>query len=224
MGEHYKESADQIYADVRSRKNIEEVLLHGVNLKIFPGVYPPQQFRSTLFALDNIAPLTKGKTVCEIGCGTGVLGLYCLNQGASYVIMSDINPVAALNAKENKKLNSWDAEHLSVYQGDCFENVPKQIFDIIVWLMPYHSDEIQIKDPLQQAFYDPGFKSLKKFLSEARHYSSPNTNVFIGFSNKGNIEMFELILADNSSSWELWRLINSDQLYDNRIYRIKLKK
>ena len=57
---------------------------------------------------------------------------------------------------------------IKTYQSNCFDNVPKDTFDVIVFNMPYHCDKIEIDDPLKYAFYDPAFVSIKKFLKQAQ--------------------------------------------------------
>jgi release factor glutamine methyltransferase len=141
-----------------------------------------------------------------------------LYNGAARVIQADINPSAVENAKENNILQKFGENQIKTYQSDCFDNVPKDVFDIIVFNMPYHCDKIKIDDPLKYAFYDPAFVSIKKFLKQAREYSHNKTQIFIAFSNKGETELLERIFEENNYDWKLWKITNTDQEYDNRIY------
>jgi len=57
--------------------------------------------------LSNADSLFRGKTVLDIGCGTGVLSLFCAKAGAKKVIAVDNSDI--LNqAKEIVNLNGWD--------------------------------------------------------------------------------------------------------------------
>ena len=46
-----------------------------------------------------------GKTVAEVGTGSGVLSLAAARAGAERVVAIDINPNAALSAGDNARLN-----------------------------------------------------------------------------------------------------------------------
>lgn len=217
--EYYKLAADKICNEVNAtNKKVITSEVEGLNLVVFPHVYPSYQFRTTKFVLRNLKELVKGKIVCDMGCGPGIVGLYALHNGAKRVIQADINPSAVRNAKENNTLHGFGENQIKTYESDCFDNVPKDTFDIIVFNMPYHSDQVQINDPLQYAFYDPAFVSIKKFLKQAREYSHENTQILIAFSNKGETELLESIFEQNQYDWKLWKIINTDQEYDNRIY------
>lgn len=217
--EYYKLAADEICDDVNeTNQAVIKSQVEGVNLVIFPHVYPSHKFRTTGFVLRNLKDLIKDKTVCDMGCGPGIVGLYALHNGAKRVVQADINPNAIENAKENNTLQGFGENQIKTYQSNCFDNVPKDTFDVIVFNMPYHCDKIEIDDPLKYAFYDPAFVSIKKFLKQAREYSHKNTQIFIAFSNKGETALLENVFEQNQYDWKLWKITNTDQEYDNRIY------
>ena len=217
--EYYKLAADEIYDDVNeTNQEVIKSQVEGVNLVVFPHVYPSYKFRTTGFVLRNLKDLVKGKKICDMGCGPGIVGLYALHNGAERVVQADINPSAVENAKENNTLQGFGENQIKTYQSNCFDNIPKDTFDIIVFNMPYHCDKIKIDDPLKYAFYDPAFVSIKKFLKQAREYSHKKTQIFIAFSNKGETELLESVFEKNHYDWKLWKITNTDQEYDNRIY------
>ena len=88
--------------------------------------------------------------------------------------------------------------------------------------MPFHNDDIEISNPLEHAFYDPLFKSLDKFLKQAKSYTHQETMLFIAFSNKGDVAALERIFSANDYTWELWKVANQEEQYDNRIYKLTL--
>ena len=218
---YYKLSPEEICIDVNGvigegiQAEVEDI-----KFLVFPHVYPSHKFRTTAFVLKNLRPLLKGKKICDMGCGPGIVGLFSLKNGASQVVQADINPLAVENAKKNNELNKLNTDKITTYESDCFDNIPKTVFDLIVFNMPYHSEEIKIDDPLKYAFYDPLFKSIQKFLQQAKKYSHEQTEVFIAFSNKGDVLSLETIFEQNSYRWELWKVINQREDYDNRIYRL----
>lgn len=217
--EYYKLAADEICGDINeTSQQVIKADVEGVKLLVFPHVYPSHKFRTTSFVLKNLKDIIKGKKVCDMGCGPGIVGLFSLYNGASQVVQADINPSAIENAKENNILNGFKEDKIKTYLSDCFDNIPKTAFDLIVFNMPFHCDSIKIDDPLKYAFYDPGFSSIKKFLLQAREYSHKNTQIFIAFSNKGDFELLEKIFKESHYDWKLWKITNTDQAYDNRIY------
>ena len=69
----------------------------------------------------------------------------------------------------NNDEQGFGADRVSVYLSNCFDSVPENIFDVIVFNMPFHNDDIEISNPLEHAFYDPLFKSLDKFLKQQQY-------------------------------------------------------
>lgn len=223
--DYYKLEANRIYDDINGNiLNPINVDIEGIKLTIFPHVYPSHKFRTTSFVLKNLKELVKGKKICDMGCGPGIVGLFALYNGASHVIQADINPEAVKNAKQNNFLNKFKESQIQTYLSNCFDNIPKTTFDLIIFNMPYHNDEIEIDDPLKYAFYDPGFINIKKFLQQAKEYSHENTQITIAFSSKGKFKILEQIFTQNNYDWELWRITNADQEFDNRIYLLKKRK
>lgn len=224
LKDYYKISPDKICEDVLSKENKGQIFnIENVNFTIFPHVYPSQKFRTTKFLLKNLKSLMPGKNVCDMGCGPGIVGLYALKNGAKSVIQVDINPYAVENAIENNKINGFVHNEAKAFLSDCFDNVPIQIFDVIIFNIPFHNDRVEICDPLQRAFYDPNFDSTKKFLSQIRKYCHNKTDIIIAFSNKGDINAVETIFDLSGLDWKLWKTINTHQQFDNRLYRLKVK-
>lgn len=221
MSNYYKLSADAIYSDTAliEKKRLATIL--GEKIIILPHVYPSDKFRSTFFCLKNIKSIVKNKKVCDMGCGPGTMGILSLKYGAQSVIHADINPYAIENVKENKKFHQFSDQQSIAYESDCFDNIPKQVFDIIIFPIPFHDDEIKIQDPLQLSYFDPNFKSLKKFLSQVDDYSHSKTEIIFCFSNKGNVNELEHIFDSFHLRWDLWKITNKSALYDTRLYRVR---
>ena len=219
---YYKLPAEDIVDDVESSYSEEKFEVCGIQFSVLPHVYPSQKFRTTGFVLSHIKPLLVGKNVCDMGCGPGVVGLLALHSGANSVVQADINPHAVENAKMNNDEQGFGADRVSVYLSNCFDSVPENIFDVIVFNMPFHNDDIEISNPLEHAFYDPLFKSLDKFLKQAKSYTHQETMLFIAFSNKGDVAALERIFSANDYTWELWKVANQEEQYDSRIYKLTL--
>ncbi|WP_276968596.1 methyltransferase domain-containing protein, partial [Metallibacterium scheffleri] len=92
--------------------DVFEIAVKGMifRYRICPGVYPPSE--DTYLLLESLTP---GKKVLEIGCGSGLLSVYCAALG-SEVTAVDINPISS---SLQHSLN--DGMQLSVV---CSEDVP----------------------------------------------------------------------------------------------------
>lgn len=71
-----------------------------------------------------------GKTVLDIGCGSGILSVACLLLGADSAVGVDIDALAVKTARENGKTNGFDEPEFTVLQGSTTDKV-KGKFDII---------------------------------------------------------------------------------------------
>ena len=224
LKDYYRISPDEICDDVLLAQDEKEIFtVENIDFVVLPHVYPSQKFRTTGFLLKNLKDLVPGKKICDMGCGPGIVGLYALRHGTRKVIQADINPFAVENAIENNKINSFSFDQIQTIQSDCFDNIPMQLFDLIVFNIPFHNDIVEIQDPLQRAFYDPSFDSTKKFLGQIRQFCHKNTQIIIAFSNKGDVDVIETIFDLSGLKWELWKLANTHQEYDNRLYRLQVK-
>lgn len=217
---YYKLPAEKVYEEAAKIREPYETNVGGVALWIHPHVYPSERFRTTEFVLQSIQNKLKGRAVCDMGCGPGIVGLFALYHGAKHVVQVDINPHAVANAKDNIEKHCFNAK-AKIFESNCFEHVPRQTFDIIIWNMPFHDDEITVSDPLERAFYDPKFESIKKFLSQLPDYSTEQTEILISFSSKGNCEVLQSIFEAYGYKWTIWKVTNQSQEYDNRIYTLR---
>lgn len=66
----------------------------------------------------------KGKTVADVGCGTGILAIGACLLGASKVIATDIDEVAVEVTRENAVLNKVEFE---AFPADGFAGVPGEV-------------------------------------------------------------------------------------------------
>ena len=221
QNEYYKLSPEQIVNDISKHGMQDKIQILGKEYIIYPDVYPSDKFRTTNFLLKSIKHLIPNATICDMGCGMGIVGLYALQNGAKKVVQADINPEAVENAKANKTLYRYNDDKLQVIKSDCFEAIPPQKFDLIIFNIPFHSNGHEMRSSLDYAFYDPEFKSTKKFLLQARSFMHSNTKIIIAFSNKGDVKSLEDLFTSLYYNWNLWRTSNTDSLFDNRLYMLK---
>jgi methylase of polypeptide subunit release factors len=217
--EYYKMGAEEICKNVNeSTPNYIDCEVENIKFIVSPHVYPSHKFRTTSFLLNSLKEHFQDNFICDMGCGPGIVGLFAVINGAKKVIQADINTFAVQNAIRNNQYYKFTDAQISTYLSDCFDSIPESQFDLIVFNIPFHNDNIQIDDPLKYAFFDPAFSSVRKFLKQARKYTHPSSKIFIAFSNKGDTHSLEKLFCEYGYRWELWKQINLDQQYDNRIY------
>jgi ribosomal protein L11 methyltransferase len=100
-----------------------------VEPKMAFGTGRHESTRGSLIELEKI-DLT-GKTMLDLGCGSGILGIYAAKRGAREVLGYDIDPLAVENSIENFGINK--VESVCRAEIGAIENVPdSSSFDVIV--------------------------------------------------------------------------------------------
>ena len=69
---------------------------------------------------------TDGQLVADLGCGSGVLALAALGLGAEAVVAADTDSLAVRATSDNRDLNGYDADRLSVALGSV-ETLQEQL-------------------------------------------------------------------------------------------------
>ena len=89
--------------------------------------------RLCIEALDRDPPI--GKTIADLGCGSGILSLTALKLGAQNTFSVDTDSLAISATKMNFALNNYSENFLNVFQGsigELEENMPENKFDLIL--------------------------------------------------------------------------------------------
>lgn len=85
---------------------------------------------TTRLMIGNMEPIDiKGKSVLDMGCGTGILGILATKMGATSVFAIDIDGWSVENTLENIELNQVSG--IKVLQGDA-SAIPETQFDMIL--------------------------------------------------------------------------------------------
>jgi len=123
----------------RVRKHVLESV-RGVPLLVWPDVLNPVVFRSGKYFAEIIDSLPHGEGhALDVGTGSGICAIFAARQGY-HVIAVDINPEAVRCAKINCLLNAVDSR-VDVRQGDLFDQVRGQRFDLIMFNPPFFRGE-----------------------------------------------------------------------------------
>lgn len=133
-----------------------EVLIGGITLTLHthPSMFSPNAPDAGTLAMLSLTEIKKGDKVLDLGCGSGIAGIYAAKLiGGENVVMTDISRTAAEYAESNAVLNG--AEGIAVCCGDGYENVLDSDFTLILSNPPYHTDFSVAK-----AFIEGGYKRL----------------------------------------------------------------
>ena len=100
-------------------------------LTIEPGAaFGTGQHETTKMCLELLESIDiKGKTVLDLGCGSGILSVAAKLLGAEDVTAVDIDPVAVSAAVYNAKLNGFT---LNAIAGDLFGALTPKKYDIVM--------------------------------------------------------------------------------------------
>ncbi|HEV3244834.1 MAG TPA: methyltransferase [Candidatus Paceibacterota bacterium] len=200
-----RKAQEQVIERIRSRRKKYTTIVNGRTYIVYPDVFSPH------FVLDSSwyarhLPNQKDKRVLEVGSGTGLIAIIAALQGAKQVLAVDINPHAVRNTKENV-LRQRVQHIVKVRTSDIFSAISTgEKFDTIIWNVPWGDFGRGEKlNWIQRAFYDPGQKLLRRFISGApKHLSATKGRLLIGFSTSvGNAPELKRLLKSAGFSYRI---------------------
>jgi HemK-related putative methylase len=111
--------------------------LDGVPLLVLPQVFNPVLLRTGAFMARALAQQSLAdRAVLDMGTGSGIGAVFAARGGAR-VTAVDINAEAARCARINALMNHVD-DRVDVRQGDLFEPVRGQRFDLVLFNPPFY--------------------------------------------------------------------------------------
>ena len=147
------------------------------HLRICPGtVWPERTERVMMPVMAANAAKFKGKSVLDIGTGSGILGLYAARLGAAKVVATDIDPSAIDCAQENARrlgvASIFETRLVSPESPLAYSVIrPGEVFDIILGTPP---GPVNRAPAVVAGVFDEGI--------------SPNDNVRLGLSIIGGLQ------------------------------------
>jgi release factor glutamine methyltransferase len=118
-----------------SRRRIRRVA--GLDLVVLPGVLDPRVFLSSeslAEAVRRAVPI--GGSVLDLGTGCGIGAIVAAEAGAARVVAVDIEAVAVECARRNVARHGLE-QRVDVREGDLFEPVEGERFDLVAFNPPY---------------------------------------------------------------------------------------
>ena len=182
----YHSTAGDFLKRVRAHARPYDVNVRGVSLTVHPNVLSPAYDWSSTFIVDHLPDL-KDRSVLDMGCGTGILGLFAALSGAKEVWAADINPAAVANTRENFEQYRFVGADFRVIESDLFEDVPSRQFDSILFNAPFHG--VVPADMLERSIADENYETSVRFFDESTKYLSPTGTIYYAFGSMGNLSL-----------------------------------
>lgn len=115
---------------IKSNPHVIAFSANGVPLKFKTdhGVFSRTEFDEGTKILLKYLHISDAKTVLDLGCGYGVIGIYLAKKYQLDIDMVDINNRAVMLSEENSTLNNVKT---NVFYSDGFENINRN-YDLII--------------------------------------------------------------------------------------------
>ena len=187
-------------------------------IALFNHVFWEPNDTLSLRQLLRTTDLVKGRSVLEIGTGTGIVALCCAQAGAAKVIATDINPWAIRNCMFNAKQLKFDKRielrQVSQKSPDAWSVIgPKERFDVIVSNPPWEpGSPTRVED---FAFYDPDFQLMKSLVTNLPNHVKPNGRVFLAYGCVTAIRKLQSLTTDHGMTFTVHDDRSLDDLTEN---------
>ncbi|MBX9777547.1 MAG: methyltransferase [Xanthobacteraceae bacterium] len=175
------------YNFVLNRRSTRTVRADGFRLVVRPTVFHPRYFVASEYFSRFVTQLNlRDLNVLDVGTGTGIIALSAARAGAANVVAVDINPNAALSARENALAHGF-ADRMSVVCGDLLSALaPKAAFDVILSNPPFFPEEpIDVADRAWHA--GPGYRDIKALFEQARQCLAPGGRFYLLLSSDSDL-------------------------------------
>jgi release factor glutamine methyltransferase len=162
----------------------------GIDIVVLPQVFSPAYFTDSEWFASEIAKLASGRTLLDIGTGTGIIALAAAKRGA-LVTATDINPHAVENARINFAAHGVAAD---VFEGDVYAAVADcSRFDLIFWNHPFNLGTNPREDALSLCGFDYQYNGVRQFIGGAPAHLAPGGRLLLGTSTFAEVALIEQI-------------------------------
>jgi len=175
-----------------------------------PTVFNPADYISSGIFVDFIKGLDlNGKTVLDMGSGSGIVSIFAASKGAICTAV-DINPVAVKCTTENAARNRL-SDKIKAIESDLFvslqaQNIPGNGFDIIFFNPPYYKGIP--RNNFERAFKSgPGLEVIKDFISGSKQYLAEKGVIYFIVSSDMDLEEVENIFTSGGYRFNIVKKI-----------------
>jgi release factor glutamine methyltransferase len=193
------------YHFILTRSRATTTRVAGLELDVPPTVFHPGLFLTSAFFARFLQSLDLGgRSVVEVGCGSGILSLSAAKAGARSVLALDINPAAVEAAKANARKNNL--RQVRSLHSNLFSALPStRMFDVIICSPPSFSGEP--RDDADRAWHaGPGYRDILPLFDQAARRLNDDGKMYLLISSDTNRRLFDhLIEQAGLSSREVAR-------------------
>jgi release factor glutamine methyltransferase len=182
------------YNFVLRRRSTRTVHADGFRLTVRPTVFHPRYFLASEYFSRFVTQLDlRDRSVVDVGTGTGIIALSAARAGAANVVAVDINPNAALSARENAALHGF-GDRVSVVCGDLLSALsPRAQFDVILSNPPFFPGEpLDLADRSWHA--GPGYRDIKALFEQARTRLAPGGRFYLLLSSDSDLALIGALI------------------------------
>jgi release factor glutamine methyltransferase len=179
-----------------NRKSVRTTRAAGFRLRVGPTVFHPRIFLSSEYFAEFIDGLDlKGKSVADVGTGSGVLALAAARAGAAKVLAVDINPNAVLCAQENAEANGF-ADRVTAACMDLLAEVPPEpVFDVILSSPPKHAGEP--RDLADRGWHAGArHRLIAGLFKQAHERLKPGGRLYIMVASDSDLDLFSRLIDE----------------------------
>ena len=188
---------------ILSRKHPTRTQVAGFVMVVPPTVFHPKVFLTSAFFAEFVQGLDlRGKSVVEIGAGSGILSLSAAKAGAISVTALDINPAAVEATNVNAAKNGF--HQVQAFQSDLFSAISmERQFDIVIASPPSFSGEP--RDMADRAWHaGPGYRDILALFEQAAPRLRPCGRMYLLLSSDTNLALMnDLIRSAGLSSTQV---------------------
>jgi release factor glutamine methyltransferase len=184
------------YHLILSRGKTRIVKAAGFRLKVPSTVFHPRYFLSSERFADFIGTLQlSGKTVVDVGTGSGILALAAARAGAEKVIAVDINPNAAAAAAENARANGLGERVIAVGMNLLSGFQPSPMFDVVISSPPKHAGEP--RDLADRGWHaGPNYRDIVALFSQACERLRDGGRIYVMLSSDSDLGLFSSLFKE----------------------------
>jgi release factor glutamine methyltransferase len=171
-----------------ARRRTKVVRAAGFRLVVRPSVFHPRFFLSSEIFAGFVAQLDlAGKSVADVGTGSGIIALAAARAGAARVVAVDINPDAARSAGENTRLNGLSDRCHALCSNLLSAVAPQPLFDVILSNPPYFAGEpLDLADRAWHA--GPGYRDIAPMFEQCRERLKPGGRIYLLVSSDSDLD------------------------------------
>ncbi len=178
-----------------------------VNIEEVEGVYSPDD---DTFLMIDLIDIEEGEDVLEIGCGSGIISIYCALEGGE-VTAVDKDKKALDSTRKNAFYNDVGLEE--VKKSNLFSELVG-VWDVIIFNPPYLPEDERLEKDDRWDGGERGDETILKFLEQAVNYVYPDGRLYFCCSDKSPlVDIYRTIERNYDTVQQKERSFDFETLY-----------